>query len=186
MPMTVTPSKEIPDVLIIEPQVFGDSRGWFFESFNQKEFSEKTGIQQTFVQDNHSFSKQYILRGLHYQMEQIQGKLVRVTQGRVYDVVVDLRKSSSTFGRWVGMELSSDNHRQLYIPKGFAHGFVVLSEDAHFLYKTTDYWDPKSEQCIIWNDATLKIDWQLHQGTSPIVNAKDMNGKTWEQAIKFD
>ena len=186
MPMTVTPSKEIPDVLIIEPQVFGDSRGWFFESFNQKEFSEKTGIQQTFVQDNHSFSKQYILRGLHYQMEQIQGKLVRVTQGRVYDVVVDLRKSSSTFGRWVGMELSSDNHRQLYVPKGFAHGFVVLSEDAHFLYKTTDYWDPKSEQCIIWNDATLKIDWQLHQGTSPIVNAKDMNGKTWEQAIKFD
>ena len=184
--MTVTPSKEIPDVLIIEPQVFGDSRGWFYESFNQKEFSEKTGVQQPFVQDNHSFSKQYILRGLHYQTEFTQGKLVRVTQGRVFDVVVDLRQSSSTYGKWYGVELSGENHRQLWIPEGFAHGFMVLSEEAHFLYKTTDYWDPKSEQCIIWNDATLNIDWQLPPGISPIVNAKDMNGHTWEQAIKFE
>ena len=186
MPLTVTPSKEIPDILIIEPQVFGDARGWFYESFNQKEFSEKTGVQQPFVQDNHSFSKQYILRGLHYQTEFTQGKLVRVTQGRVFDVVVDLRQSSSTYGKWYGVELSAENHRQLWIPEGFAHGFMVLSEEAHFLYKTTDYWDPKSEQCIIWNDATLNIDWQLPPGISPIVNAKDMNGHTWEQAIKFE
>lgn len=186
MPLTVTPSKEIPDILIIEPQVFGDARGWFYESFNQKEFSEKTGVQQPFVQDNHSFSKQYILRGLHYQTEFTQGKLVRVTQGRVFDVVVDLRQSSSTYSKWYGVELSGENHRQLWIPEGFAHGFMVLSEEAHFLYKTTDYWDPKSEQCIIWNDATLNIDWQLPPGISPIVNAKDMNGHTWEQAIKFE
>lgn len=186
MPITVTPSKEIPDVLIIEPQVFGDSRGWFLESFNQKEFSEKTGIQQPFVQDNHSFSKQYILRGLHYQIEQTQGKLVRVTQGRVFDVAVDLRQSSFTFGKWDGVELSGENHRQLWIPEGFAHGFVVLSEVAHFLYKTTDYWHPSSEQCLIWNDSSLKIDWQLPAGVTPCVNAKDSLGKVWHDAFKFE
>ena len=185
MPITVTPSKEIPEVLIIEPKVFGDARGWFFESFNQKEFSEKTGIQKPFVQDNHSFSKQYILRGLHYQTEQTQGKLVRVTQGRVFDVAVDLRQSSPTFGKWTGTELSSENQRQFWIPEGFAHGFVVLSDEAHFLYKTTDYWHQASEQCIIWNDSTLNINWQLPRGVEPSVNAKDTTGKIWKDAIKF-
>jgi len=185
MPMTVTPSKEIPDVLIIEPQVFGDSRGWFYESFNQKEFSEKTGVQQPFVQDNHSFSKQYILRGLHYQTEFTQGKLVRVTQGRVFDVAVDLRKSSPTFGHWAGIELSDENHRQLWIPEGFAHGFMVLSDEAHFLYKTTDYWHAASEQCIFWNDSSLAIDWPLPLGILPLVNKKDMAGKKWDDVVKF-
>ena len=179
MPITVTPTQEIPEVLIIEPKVFGDERGWFFESFNQKEFTEKTGIKKPFVQDNHSFSKQYILRGLHYQMEQTQGKLVRVTHGKVYDVAVDLRQSSPTFGKWTGTELSGENQRQFWIPEGFAHGFVVLSEEAHFLYKTTDYWHQTSEQCIIWNDQTLQIDWQLPDGVLPNLNPKDADGKTW-------
>ena len=185
MPITVTPTQEIPDVLIIEPKVFGDARGWFFESFNQKEFTEKTGIEQPFVQDNHSFSKQYILRGLHYQMEQTQGKLVRVTQGRVFDVAVDLRQSSPTFGKWTGTELSGENQRQFWVPEGFAHGFVVLSEEAHFLYKTTDYWHQASEQCIIWNDQTLQIDWQLPVGVMPNLNPKDAQGKTWALCDKF-
>jgi len=185
MPITVTPSKEIPDVLIIEPKVFGDSRGWFYESFNQKEFSEKTGVTKSFVQDNHSFSKQYILRGLHYQMEQTQGKLVRVTHGKVYDVAVDLRQSSPTYGKWTGTELSAENHRQFWVPEGFAHGFVVLSEEAHFLYKTTDYWHQASEQCLIWDDKTLNIDWQLPEGEMPSLNSKDALGKNWEEAIKF-
>ena len=185
MPITVTPTLQIPDVLIIEPKVFGDDRGWFYESFNQKEFSEKTGITSPFVQDNHSFSKQYILRGLHYQMEHTQGKLVRVTQGRVFDVVVDLRQNSPTYGKWTGEELSAENHRQLWIPEGFAHGFIVLSEEAHFLYKTTDYWHAASEQCIVWNDATLRIDWQLPPGVMPSLNPKDAAGKTWAQALKF-
>jgi len=185
MPITVTPSKEIPDVLIIEPKIFGDARGWFYESFNQKEFTEKTGIQKPFVQDNHSYSKQYILRGLHYQMEQTQGKLVRVTQGRVFDVAVDLRQSSATFGKWTGVELSAENHRQFWVPEGFAHGFVVLSEEAQFLYKTTDYWHPQSEQCIIWNDEYLNINWQLPKDIFPSVNAKDSIGKTWREALKF-
>jgi len=185
MPLTVTPSKEIPDALIIEPQVFGDARGWFYESFNQKEFSEKTGVQQPFVQDNHSFSKQYILRGLHYQTEFTQGKLVRVTQGRVFDVAVDLRKSSPTFGHWAGIELSDENHRQLWIPEGFAHGFMVLSDEAHFLYKTTDYWHAASEQCIFWNDSSLAIDWPLPLGILPLVNKKDMAGKKWDDVVKF-
>jgi dTDP-4-dehydrorhamnose 3,5-epimerase len=185
MSITVIPTKEIPEVLIIEPKVFGDIRGWFFESFNQKEFSEKTGVQTPFVQDNHSVSKQFILRGLHYQTEQTQGKLVRVTQGRVFDVAVDLRICSPTFGKWTGVELSAENHRQLWIPEGFAHGFIVLSEAAHFLYKTTDYWHPTSEQCIVWNDHTLNIDWHLPAGREPIVNSKDALGKNWEAAIKF-
>ena len=185
MPIQVTPTPEIPDVLIIEPKVFGDDRGWFYESFNQQEFSEKTGITKPFVQDNHSYSKQYILRGLHYQTEQTQGKLVRVTKGRVFDVAVDLRQSSPTFGKWTGIEISAENHRQLWIPEGFAHGFVVLSEDAHFLYKTTDYWHAASEQCIIWNDSNLNIDWQLPYGLKPNLNGKDQLGNTWNNAIKF-
>ena len=185
MPITVQSITEIPDVLIIEPKVFGDDRGWFYESFNQEEFATKTGIKTLFVQDNHSCSKQYVLRGLHYQTQQTQGKLVRVTQGLVYDVVVDLRVSSSSFGKWVGIELSSENHRQLWVPEGFAHGFIVLSQEAHFLYKTTDYWHSQSEQCIVWNDSDLNIDWQLPSGVSPIVNSKDALGDSWAQAMKF-
>ena len=185
MPITVTPTKEIPDVLIIEPRVFGDERGWFYESFNQREFTEKTGITTPFVQDNHSYSKQYILRGLHYQTEHTQGKLVRVTKGRVFDVAVDLRQSSPTFGKWTGVELSAENHLQLFIPEGFAHGFVVLSEEAHFMYKTTDYWHPQSEQCLIWNDSYLKIDWQLPKAVLPKINAKYLLGKNWHEALKF-
>ncbi len=185
MPITVTPTIEIPDVLIIEPKVFGDERGWFYESFNQIEFTQKTGITSPFVQDNHSYSKQFILRGLHYQTTHTQGKLVRVTKGRVFDVAVDLRQTSPTFGKWTGVELSAENHKQLYIPQGFAHGFVVLSEDAHFMYKTSDYWHASSEQCIFWNDQYLNIDWHLPDGIKPIVNAKDAQGKIWEYAIKF-
>jgi dTDP-4-dehydrorhamnose 3,5-epimerase len=186
MPITVTPTTAIPDVLIIEPKVFGDSRGWFYESFNQQEFADKTGITKPFVQDNHSFSKQYILRGLHYQMKQTQGKLVRVIHGRVFDVAVDLRQSSLTFGKWTGVELSSENHRQFWIPEGFAHGFVVLSEEVHFLYKTTDYWHPASEECLIWNDETIKIEWPLPKDITPILNLKDSQGKAWKDATKFD
>ena len=186
MPITVSPSIEIPDVLIIEPKVFGDARGWFFESFNQQEFSEKTGVKKPFVQDNHSFSKQFILRGLHYQTKQTQGKLVRVTQGKVYDVAVDLRQSSPTYGKWTGVELSGENCRQFWIPEGFAHGFVVLSEEAHFLYKTTNYWDPTSEQCIIWNDPYLNINWHLPNGVIPQLNAKDLQGRSWVDSLKFN
>lgn len=185
MPITVTKTS-IPDVLLIEPQVYGDSRGWFFESFNQKEFTEKTGITDPFIQDNHSFSSQYILRGLHYQMEQPQGKLVRVTQGCVLDVAVDIRKPSPTYGKWVSIELSGENHRQLWVPPGCAHGFVVLSESAHFLYKVTNYWHAASEQRIIWNDPTLAIDWHLPEGTKPLLNEKDANGSLWANALKFD
>jgi len=186
MPITVIPTKEIPDVLMIEPKVFGDERGWFFESFNQREFSDKTGVHEVFIQDNHSYSSQYTLRGLHYQMEQPQGKLVRVTQGRVIDVAVDIRKSSPSYGKWTSVELSGENHRQLWVPPGCAHGFVVLSEDAHFLYKVTNYWHAASEQRIIWNDKTLNIDWQLPDGVNPLLNDKDANGFEWHQALKFD
>ena len=185
MTIQVTPMPEIPDVLIIEPKVFGDERGWFYESFNQKEFSEKTGVTEPFIQDNHSFSAQYILRGLHYQMDFPQGKLVRVTGGKVLDVAVDIRKSSPTFGKWTAVELSEDNHKQLWVPPGCAHGFFVLSPSAHFLYKVTNYWDPNSEQRIIWNDPTLNIDWQLPEGVIPSLNLKDSQGKTWSAAMKF-
>jgi len=185
MPITVTPTQEIPDVLIIEPKVFGDSRGWFYESFNQKEFTEKTGVTDPFIQDNHSLSTQHILRGLHYQIEHPQGKLVRVTGGKVLDVAVDIRQSSPTFGKWTAVELSEDNHKQLWVPPGCAHGFFVLSSSAHFLYKVTNYWDPSSEQRIIWNDSTLDINWQLPQGVTPSLNPKDAQGKTWEKAIKL-
>jgi len=173
MPFTVT-TTAIPDVLILEPKVFGDARGFFFESFNARDFTRATGVDVQFVQDNHSKSAKGVLRGLHYQIQRAQGKLVRVVQGSVFDVVVDLRKSSPTFGRWVGVELSADNYRQLWIPPGFAHGFVVLSESAEFLYKTTDYWYPEHERTLLWNDAALGIDWP--QGVVPALTAKDAAG----------
>src|SRR5664279_1088947 len=162
----------IPEVLIIEPKVFGDSRGFFYESFNQKAFQQATGLDINFVQDNHSHSAKGVLRGLHYQIQQPQGKLVRVVKGTVFDVAVDIRKSSPTFGLWVGAELSEENHRQMWIPAGFAHGFVVLTDSAEFLYKTTDYYAPEYERSIIWNDPDLAIDWQLGSAT-PLLSAKD-------------
>ena len=184
MPIIATPTA-IPDVLIIEPKVFGDDRGWFFESFNEKDFSAAIGCDVTFVQDNHSSSKKGVLRGLHYQMEKSQGKLVRVTHGSVFDVAVDLRQTSQSFGKWVGMELSGENKKQMWIPEGFAHGFLVLSDEAEFLYKTTDYWHAASEECIVWNDPTLDIQWP-QIGMDPILNPKDQQGLSWSQAPKFD
>lgn len=183
MPIIVTPTA-IPDVLIIEPKVFGDDRGWFFESFNEKEFSAVIGKDVSFVQDNHSYSKKGVLRGLHYQMEQTQGKLVRVTRGAVFDVAVDIRQSSPTFGKWVGIELSSENKKQIWIPEGFAHGFLVLSDAAEFLYKTTDYWHAASEKCLIWNDPMLNISWS-NLGVFPILNHKDSQGLSWLDAKKY-
>ena len=173
----------IPDVILIEPKVFSDARGFFFESFNQRAFNAATGTDYQFVQDNHSRSSQGVLRGLHYQIQQPQGKLVRVVQGAVFDVAVDIRKSSPTFGQWVSAELSADNHHQLWVPPGFAHGFVVLSETAEFLYKTTDYYAPEFERCIAWNDAALAIDWHF-QGT-PNLSAKDAQGLSLAQAEVF-
>jgi dTDP-4-dehydrorhamnose 3,5-epimerase len=183
MPITVTPTA-IPDVLVIEPKVFSDDRGWFFESFNEKEFSVAIGKEVSFVQDNHSSSKKGVLRGLHYQLEHTQGKLVRVSRGAVFDVAVDLRQSSPTFGKWVGVELSAENQKQMWVPEGFAHGFLVLSDDAEFLYKTTDYWNPSSEQCLMWNDPTLNIQWPYF-GAIPHLNPKDAAGLCWERALKF-
>ncbi len=183
MPITVTPTA-IPDVLIIEPKVFGDDRGWFFESFNEKEFAADVAHSVTFVQDNHSSSKKGVLRGLHYQMEKTQGKLVRVCHGAVFDVAVDLRQSSSTFGKWVGVKLSAENKNQLWIPPGFAHGFLVLSETAEFLYKTTDYWHSASEKCIVWNDSDLNIQWP-DIGMDPILNSKDTAGTAFKEAYYF-
>ena len=176
MPYTVTPTA-LPEVLMLEPKVFGDARGFFFESFNQKAFNDATGTNHQFVQDNHSRSAQGVLRGLHYQIQQPQGKLVRVVRGAVIDVAVDIRKSSPTFGQWVAEELSEDNHRQLWVPPGFAHGFVVLSEMAEFLYKTTDYYAPAFERCIAWDDPTLAIDWKL-SGRQPLLSAKDADRKS--------
>ena len=175
----------IPDVLIIEPKVFGDARGFFFESFNQKSFNEATGLDVNFVQDNHSKSVRGVLRGLHYQIQQPQGKLVRVVQGKVWDVAVDIRKSSPTFGQWVGAELSEDNQHQLWVPPGFAHGFVVLSETADFLYKTTDYYAPQHERCIAWNDPQLAIAWP-DIGMAPLLSAKDQRGLGLAEAPVFD
>ncbi len=183
MSIAVTPTA-IPEVLIIEPKVFGDDRGWFFESFNEKDFSAAVGHSVTFAQDNHSSSKKGVLRGLHYQMEQTQGKLVRVCHGAVFDVAVDLRQSSSTFGKWVGMELSAENKKQLWVPPGFAHGSLVLSETAEFLYKTTDYWHAASEKCIVWNDSNLNIQWP-NIGMEPILNSKDAAGKSFIGAQYF-
>ena len=171
--MKVTPTR-IPDVLLIEPKVFGDDRGFFFESYNQKAFREATGLNVSFVQDNHSKSAKNVLRGLHYQIEQPQGKLVRVTQGEVFDAAVDIRKGSKTYGQWVGLILSAENRKQLWIPPGFAHGFLTLSETAEFLYKTTEYYSPEHERCIVWNDADIAIEW-LIQGL-PQISPKDERG----------
>jgi dTDP-4-dehydrorhamnose 3,5-epimerase len=174
---------EIPDVLIIEPKVFGDERGFFFESFNTRAFAAATGLSPAFVQDNHSRSARNVLRGLHYQIKQPQGKLVRVVAGEVFDVAVDLRKQSPTFGKWTGATLSSENKRMLWVPEGFAHGFLVLSDSADFLYKTTDYYAPEHERCIIWNDATVGITWPLME--QPILAAKDKNAKLLAEAEVF-
>jgi len=180
--VTTTP---IHDVLVIQPKVFGDERGWFTESFNAQDFSVATGLKVEFVQDNHSFSRQWTLRGLHYQLEKTQGKLVRVVDGSVFDVVVDIRKESPTYGKWVGVELSAKNYKQMWIPADLAHGFLVLSETAEFLYKTTDYYHPISEVCLAWNDPSIGIKWPLPQGLEPNMNAKDSAGLSWEAAPKF-
>ncbi|MBV5323561.1 dTDP-4-dehydrorhamnose 3,5-epimerase [bacterium] len=164
----------IPDVFLIEPKVFGDSRGFFYESFNQQHFETAIGQKVHFVQDNHSHSYKNVLRGMHYQIRQPQGKLVRIAQGEVFDVAVDLRKNSSTFGQWVGETLSAENKKQLWIPEGFAHGFLVLSESADFLYKTTDYWAPKFERTILWNDSAIAIQWPI--SVPPILSEKDQAG----------
>jgi dTDP-4-dehydrorhamnose 3,5-epimerase len=181
--MRVIPTS-IPDLLVIEPKVFGDDRGFFYESFNQRRFTELTGVTDSFVQDNHSKSARHVLRGLHYQIRQPQGKLVRVIAGEVLDIAVDIRKSSPNFGNWVGVKLSAKNKKMLWIPKGFAHGFVVLSDAAEFLYKTTDYWAPEHERSIIWNDPDLAIDWQLG-GATPLLSAKDQAGKLLREAETF-
>ena len=170
----------IPGVLILEPKVFGDARGFFFESFNQKAFNVATGTDHQFVQDNHSRSAKGVLRGLHYQAMQPQGKLVRVVRGAVFDVAVDIRAESPTFGQWVGIELTEDNHKQLWVPPGFAHGFLVLSESADFLYKTTDYYAPEFERCIAWNDPMLAIDWPLN-GMAAQLSVKDAAGEKFSK-----
>jgi dTDP-4-dehydrorhamnose 3,5-epimerase len=175
---------EIPDVKIIEPDVFGDVRGFFMESFNACRFAEATGVTLPFVQDNHSRSQHGVLRGLHYQIKQPQGKLVRVVRGAVFDVAVDLRRSSPTFGAWVGVDLTEDNNRQLWVPPGFGHGFLVVSASADFLYKTTDYYAPEHERSILWNDPDIGIDWPL-QG-EPMLSGKDAGGKTLADAEVFE
>jgi dTDP-4-dehydrorhamnose 3,5-epimerase len=180
--MKVIPTA-IPDVLIIEPKVFGDTRGFFFESFNQRAFHQATGLEVQFVQDNHSRSAKGVLRGLHYQIQQPQGKLVRVVRGSVFDVAVDVRKSSPTFGRWVGVELTEENHRQLWVPVGFAHGFVVTSDSADFLYKTTDYYAPEHERCIAWNESAIGVQWPLD--AAPQLSAKDVRGLSLADAEVF-
>lgn len=177
--MKVIPT-DIPDVMILEPKVFGDDRGFFFESFNQKVWGEVMGLHTSFVQDNHSRSGRNVLRGLHYQIHRPQGKLVRVVSGEVFDVAVDIRKASPTFGKWVGAILSAENKRQIWVPEGFAHGFLVLSEFAEFLYKTTDYWYPEYERSIIWNDPDLAIAWPLVG--QPILARKDQNGSLFRNA----
>lgn len=183
MPYNVIPT-HIPDVLILEPKMFGDSRGFFFESFNAQDFAKVTGLDVNFVQDNHSRSSQGVLRGLHYQLQQAQGKLVRVVRGAVFDVAVDIRKSSPTFGQWAGVELTEDNHKQFWVPPGFAHGFVVLSETADFLYKTTDYYAPAHERCIVWNDPDIGIVWP--GGPEPQLSTKDRLGASFSAAEFFE
>ena len=173
----------IPDLLIIEPKVFGDERGFFFESFNRREFAELVGREVDFVQDNHSRSANNVLRGLHYQIQHPQGKLVRVVRGGVLNVAVDIRKGSPTFGRHVALELSAENRRMLWLPEGFAHGFVVISDSAECLYKTTDYWYPEYERCIRWDDPTLAIDWKLE--AAPVLSAKDAQGKTLAEIMEI-
>jgi dTDP-4-dehydrorhamnose 3,5-epimerase len=183
MPYTVTPTA-LSEVLILQPKVFGDDRGFFFESFNHREFQHVTGLNVNFVQDNQSKSSQGVLRGLHYQIQHPQGKLVRVTQGAVFDVAVDMRRSSINFGKWVGVNLSADNKRQLWVPPGFAHGFVVTSESAEFLYKTTDYWYPEHERSLLWCDPTVAVQWPLK--VEPILAHKDAEGKVFVNADIFD
>lgn len=180
--MIATPSA-IPEVMLVEPKVFGDARGFFFESFNQKVFSEATGVTTPFVQDNHSRSRRGVLRGLHYQIHQPQGKLVRVVRGSVFDVAVDVRRSSLYFGRWVGYELSEENQRQLWVPPGFAHGFVVLSDTADFLYKTTEYYAPQHERSVLWDDPAIAIDW--HFTGTPQLSEKDRAAPLLAQAEVF-
>jgi dTDP-4-dehydrorhamnose 3,5-epimerase len=172
-------------VLIIEPKVFGDERGWFSESFNAQDFSAATGVDTNFVQDNHSFSHQSTLRGLHYQKEKTQGKLIRVIAGSIFDVTVDLRRNSLTYGKWYGLELSAANHLQVWIPPGFAHGFLVLSESAEISYKVTDYYHPQSEVCLVWNDPSVGIQWPLAPAIFPNLNSKDLAGLSWGEAPKF-
>ena len=185
MPYTVTPTN-LPEVLILEPKVFGDARGFFFESFNARDFAKVTGLDLTFVQDNHSKSAKGVLRGLHYQIEHAQGKLVRVTQGEVFDVAVDMRKNSATFGQWASCHLSADNACQLWVPPGFAHGFLVLSESAEFLYKTTDYWYPEHERSLLWNDPALGIQWPMPEGIeTPLLAAKDAAASLLSQAAAY-
>ena len=174
----------IPDLLILEPKVFGDDRGFFFESFNQQTFQNLTGIKANFVQDNHSNSAANVLRGLHYQIEQAQGKLVRVTAGEVFDVAVDIRRQSATFGKWVGVHLSAENKRQLWVPPGFAHGFVVLKDNTEVLYKTTDYYAPQHERCIRWDDPAIAIEWPIAQ--APILSGKDQLGVALLDAEVFE
>jgi dTDP-4-dehydrorhamnose 3,5-epimerase len=174
----------LPGVLIIEPKVFGDARGFFFESFNRAAFEAATGVQADFVQYNHSRSAKGVLRGLHYQIQQPQGKLVRVVRGRVFDVAVDLRRSSSHFGQWVGIELSEDNQRQLWVPPGFGHGFLTISDSADFLYKTTDYYAPQYERCVAWDDPTIGVAWPL-DGPTPALSGKDQQGLSLAQAETF-
>jgi dTDP-4-dehydrorhamnose 3,5-epimerase len=176
---------DLPGTLILEPRVFGDERGFFMESFNAKDFNEACGTQIDFVQDNHSRSQRGVLRGVHYQIKQPQGKLVRVVSGCVFDVAVDMRRSSPTFGKWMGVELSAENKRQFWIPEGFAHGFVVLSESADFLYKTTDYYAPEHERCLAWSDAVVGVKWPL-EGITPILSTKDQAGLRFVQCETFD
>ena len=176
---------EIHDVFVIESKVFGDERGWFTESFNAQDFASVIEQDYDFVQDNHSFSRQWTLRGLHYQTEKTQGKLVRVVSGAVFDVAVDIRKQSPTYGKWAGVELSAENHLQMWIPPCLAHGFLVLTPTAEFLYKTTDYYHPQSEACLAWNDPTVAIEWPLPAGVQPNMNAKDAAGLLWDAAPKF-
>ena len=183
MPYTVT-ATALPEVLILEPKVFGDERGFFFESFNARDFEQATGLQRNFVQDNHSKSAKGVLRGLHYQLQKPQGKLVRVTQGEVFDVAVDIRKSSPNFGKWVGELLSAENKRQAWIPEGFAHGFIVISEVAELLYKATEYYSPVNERCISWNDSAIDINWP-HVGRLTL-SAKDQHGSTLDNAESFN
>ena len=174
----------IPELLILEPKVFGDDRGFFFESFNQRTFQNLTGVNAQFVQDNHSKSAANVLRGLHYQIEQAQGKLVRVTAGEVFDVAVDIRRQSATFGKWVGVLLSAENKRQLWVPPGFAHGFVVLKDNTEFLYKTTDYYAPQHERCIRWDDPVIGIEWPI--APAPILSGKDQLGVALLDAEVFE
>lgn len=176
----------IPEVILFEPKVFGDERGFFYESFSQKAFEEATGLKREFVQDNHSKSQKGVLRGLHYQLSPMaQGKLVRVTEGEVLDIAVDIRKNSPTFGQWVGANLSAENNKQLWVPEGFAHGFITLSDTAQFLYKTTNFYAPEFERCIAWNDSDLNIDWQLNEIGSPSLSAKDKLGELLANAEVF-